>query len=60
MSTITTSERHGVEVGDVIGLSVPDGRWWRRALHWILRRPPPLRMRYLLVGKVTGSTLTCK
>ena len=38
-STITTMPVHGIKAGDRITLTVRDTRWWRRFLHWALRRP---------------------
>lgn len=30
MTTITTSGNHGIESGDIIVISTPDNRWWRK------------------------------
>ncbi len=30
------------ETFTIAGVYKPDHRWWRRALHWMLRRPPPM------------------
>lgn len=30
------------ETFTISGFYKPDRRWWKRALHWVLRRPPPM------------------
>jgi hypothetical protein len=57
--TLTTATGHGVEVGDWITVSARDTRWWRRALHWLLRRPGhPVRRERYRVSKATPTTMT--
>ncbi len=58
-STITTMPGHGIKAGAWITLTVRDTRWWRRALHWLLRRPGyPQRSIKRRVSQTSTTTLT--
>ena len=58
-STITTTLGHGIQPGDWITLTVRDTRWWRRALHWLMRRPGyPQRVSKHRVLRASMTTLT--
>lgn len=58
MRTITTAGPHGIGPGHLISISVPDRRWWRRLLFWLLRRGRPMRTVTRRVATVTQKTLT--
>ena len=58
-STITTTQGHDIKAGDWITLTVRDVRWWRRALHWLLRQPGcPQRTIKRRVSQASKTTLT--
>lgn len=56
MSTITTSHTSGFEVGDHITMTTPDRRKWKRFLHWITFREPPVIVTHHRVTSVQGAT----
>jgi hypothetical protein len=56
--TTTTQSAHGIQPGDLISLTVPDPRWWRRLAFWLLRKGPPQRTVVQRVSSVTNTTLT--
>lgn len=58
MSKITTSTPHGFQVGDAITITVPDRRWWRRLLFWLLGRGTPTREKTMRVAAVSETTIT--
>lgn len=53
-SVITTAGMHGLRTGDVVTVSVPDTRRWKRVLHRLLFLPPPVRQRQFKVGAIEG------
>lgn len=57
-STITTASGHDIKAGDWISMNVPDLRWWRRAMFWLLRRGTPTRTIRRRVSQVSNTTLT--
>lgn len=52
MSKITTTTPHGYQPGDIITMTVPDRRWWRRLLFWILRLGKPMREQTMRISAV--------
>jgi len=56
VATITTDCAHGHNIGDMLLIYKPDRRWWRRLLHWLLRRPPPTIAQKFEVKSVASST----
>jgi hypothetical protein len=57
-STISTTPGHHIKASDTILLTVRDTRWWRRALHWMLRRPgQPQRTLSRFVVQSSDTTL---
>lgn len=58
-STITGTPGHEIKAGDWITISARDTRWWRRLLHWTLRRHGyPQRNIKRRVSEVSATTLT--
>lgn len=60
MSKITTSTSHGFQPGDTIRMTVPDRRWWRRLLFWMLRRGEPTIDKTCRVTATSETTFTIK
>jgi hypothetical protein len=57
-SLIAATPGHHIKAGDTILLTVRDTRWWRRALHWMLRRPgQPQRTLRFSVAQASDTTL---
>jgi hypothetical protein len=53
--TLTYSSTSQLREGDRISMDEPDRRWWRRVMHFLLRRPPPVLRRFY---RVTGVNLS--
>lgn len=60
MSKITTSTPHGFQLGDIITMTVPDRRWWRRLLFCLLGRGTPTREKTMRVAAVSETTITAQ
>ena len=58
MSKITTTTPHGYQPGDIITMTVPDRRWWRRLMFWLLRRGTPMREQTMHVTAASETTIT--
>jgi len=58
-STITMALGHGIKSGDWVTITTRDTRWWRRLLHWMLRRSGyPQRTIRRRVSQASTTTLT--
>lgn len=52
----------GMQIGDTFtieGVFEPDRRWWKRLLHRVLRRPPPVQHGVLRKYRVTVISDGC-
>lgn len=56
MNEITVASAHGYNEGDVICFSVPDNRWWKRLIHWMLFMNPPVKKSYHKISNVVNKT----
>lgn len=56
-TTITTGPAHGLQLGDIITMSQPDSRLWRRMLWRLMLRKgqPQRRVAYCITGVTTSS-----
>lgn len=58
-TTITASERdHGYVAGDVLQVSTPDRRWWKRLWHFVTFRAPPMKVERVTVIATSETTMT--
>lgn len=56
-TTITVAQgHHGFKEGDLISITLPDTRWWRRFLFWVFRRGTPWRTTKRRVSFVGNET----
>ena len=57
-TTVTGAFGHNFKAGDVIMITTPDLRWWRRLIFWVMRWGKPTRTKKLTVSQSSGTTLT--
>jgi hypothetical protein len=55
-STLTYRSTSQLREGHRISIDEPDRRWWKRVLHFLLRRPPPVVRRLYRVTAVSSSS----
>jgi hypothetical protein len=53
VATVTASRRHEFRPGELVLVSAPDNRWWRRAWFRLLRRGEP---KLVFQGRITQTT----
>jgi hypothetical protein len=54
--SVSTSAPHGFKPGELIRITTPDMRWWRRLWHFLTFRAPPQHTTTHTVGSVTRNT----
>ncbi len=57
-ATCTGTFGNSLKAGDVIMITIPDLRWWRRLIFWVMRWGKPTRTKKLTVSQSSGTTLT--
>ena len=57
-STITVDSTNSIEVNSLVGIRIPDSRWWKRFWFWLWDKGTPYTFDYLIVRGKTDTVLT--
>ncbi len=55
-NSLSVLSTQGYKLGDLIGITVVDLRWWKRFWHWVTLRPTPTRQELMRCVAVHSDT----